>query len=101
MFRNYGSKKKAPRKRFRWLRGVIFGSFIATLLTCLFTPKSGEQLRKKLLRVKTSGTKKGRTLLKNSRRHTRAFAQQTKLLAKNISKEIQDFTKAMIDESKD
>ena len=101
MLKNYKSKRKSPCKRWRWLRGVIFGSFIATVLTCLFTPKSGEQLRKKLLRVKTSGTKQGKTLLKNSKQHTRAFAQQTKLLAKNISKEIQDFTKAMINESKD
>ncbi|WP_348663746.1 YtxH domain-containing protein [Chlamydia vaughanii] len=100
MFRNHKPKKKTCR-RWRWLRGVLFGGFIATLLTCLFTPKSGEQLRKKLSRVKTSGTKKGKTLFKNSKQHTKHFAQQTKVLAKNITKEIHDFAKAMIDESKD
>ncbi|KDU80753.1 ytxH-like family protein [Chlamydia muridarum] len=83
-----------------WLRGVLFGGILATLLTSLFVPKSGIQLRKKLLRVKTSGTKKGRALLRNSKHHTREFAEQTKTLAKNISKEIQDFTQSIIDESR-
>ncbi|EPJ20995.1 putative exported protein [Chlamydia psittaci 03DC35] len=59
------------------------------------------QLRKKLSRVKTSGTKKGKTLFKHSKEHTKAFAQQTKALAKNLTKEIKDFTKAMIEETKD
>ncbi|EPP35397.1 ytxH-like family protein [Chlamydia ibidis] len=101
MFFKDNKNKKGKCKRWRWLRGVLFGGFIATLLTCLFTPKSGVQLRKKLLRVRTSGTKKGKTLIKNSKQHTKAFAQQTKTLAKNLTKEIQDFTKAIIDESKD
>lgn len=97
MFRSQKAKKN---KCCLWLRGVLFGGFLATLLTSLFLPKSGMQIRKKLLRVKTSGTKKGRALLKNSKHHTREFAEQTKLLAKNISKEIQDFTQSIIDESR-
>ncbi|AFS24587.1 YtxH domain-containing protein [Chlamydia psittaci] len=100
MFRNHKHNKKTC-KRWRWLRGVIFGGFIATLLTCLFTPKSGVQLRKKLSRVRTSGTKKGKTLFKHSKEHTKAFAQQTKTLAKNLTKEIKDFTKAIVEETKD
>ncbi|ANH78333.1 YtxH domain-containing protein [Candidatus Chlamydia sanziniae] len=101
MFRCNRKCKKIKNKRCRWLRGVLFGGLIATLLTCLFTPKSGIQLRKKISKVKNTGAKKGKTLLKNSKQHTKAFLQHTKLLAKNISKEVKNFSKAIIDENKD
>ncbi|MBQ8498540.1 YtxH domain-containing protein [Chlamydia sp.] len=97
MFKNQKPKKN---KCCLWLRGVLFGGVLATLLTSLFVPKNGSQLRKKIFRIKTSGTKRGRALLKNSKHHTREFAEQTKILAKNISKEIQDFTQSIIDESR-
>lgn len=93
---------RRPKRKpvhFRWLKGVLFGGMIATLVTCLFTPKSGAQIRKKLHRVKDTSAKQGRVLLKNSKRHTKAFAAQTKQLAKNFSKDIQDFAQNIIDES--
>ncbi|WP_201456685.1 YtxH domain-containing protein [Chlamydia sp. 17-3921] len=98
---NYRKPKKSKHKRFRWLRGVVFGGILATLLTSLFTPRSGLQLRKKLSRVRYSGTKKGKVLLKNTKQHAKTFAKQTKLLAKSISKEIKEFAKIVKDESRD
>ncbi|AEB41505.1 YtxH domain-containing protein [Chlamydia pecorum] len=102
MFGNpYRKPKKVKRKHFSWLRGVLFGGILATLLTSLFTPNSGSQLRKKLTKFKNSGTKKGKTLIKNSKQHTEAFAKQTKQLAKNIAREIKEFAQSMIDESRE
>lgn len=94
----FGSRPPQKNLHCRWLRGVLFGGAIATLVTCLFTPKSGVQIRKKLHKVKDASTKQGKHLLKNSKRHTKAFAVQTKSLAKNISKDVQNFVQQVIDE---
>lgn len=96
MFRNKKLKRKSAH--FRWLKGVLFGGMVATLITCLFTPKTGAQIRKKLYKFKNTGAKQGKVLLKNSKRHTKAFAAQAKQLAKNISQDIQDFAQNIIDE---
>ncbi|ETR80441.1 hypothetical protein X556_0235 [Chlamydia pneumoniae B21] len=64
----------------------------------MFTPKSGVQLRKKILKVKNSGAKKSRVFFKNSKQHTKSFVKQAKLLAKNISHELQDFKKGILDD---
>lgn len=101
MLDNQNKPKKKTCKRWRWFRGVLFGGFVATLLTSLFTPKSGEQLRKKILKVKTSGIKRGRILFRNSKQHTYQFAKQAKILAKNISEEVQSFTKSFLNENKE
>lgn len=95
------SMSQTPNKgsHFRWLRGVLFGGVVATLATCLFTPKTGLQIRRKLHRVKDTSAKQGKTLIKNSKRHTKEFAVQTKVLAKNISQDVQNFVQQVIDES--
>lgn len=97
MFKSHKPKKK----HFLWLRGVLFGGMVATVLACLFTPKSGVQLRKKLLKMKSSGIKQGKILLKNSKQHTKTFARQTKELTKNITRDVKDFTKSILGDRED
>lgn len=96
MFGNRPPRRKSVQ--LRWLKGVLFGGMMATLVTCLFTPKSGAQVRRKLHKVKDTSAKQSKLLFKNSKRHTKAFAAQTKQLAKNISKDFQDFAQNIIDE---
>ncbi|WP_213358013.1 YtxH domain-containing protein [Chlamydiifrater phoenicopteri] len=87
--------KKKTTKHFKWLRGALFGGFVATIITLLFAPKSGKQTRRRFNRIRSSSQTQGKTLIKNSKNHARIFANHAKTLAKNLSKEIKAFAKSL------
>nr|WP_213318659.1 YtxH domain-containing protein [Chlamydiifrater volucris] len=95
MFSRKPQKCKRPTKHFKWLRGALFGGFVATIITLLFAPKSGKQTRRRFSKIRNSSQHQGKTLIKNSKNHARVFANHAKVLAKNLSKEIKIFAKSI------
>ncbi len=99
MFGNSRSKKRKG-KSFRWLRGAVFGGCLATVLTGLFTPKSGPQLRKRLAKFRQVSLKRSKSLVKNSKQHTKSFIKQAKNLMHSLKEEIKDFVDSIREDSK-